>query len=300
MTEETVITIVEKYQKTMDWDTEKKVQLRENAIAALGEYLYMHIHRFKLDYVTEDTRSDFIVYLYPRFGTIIDQYDVCKATFGTYIRSIIRLSYRTFTRDKYGYEARQKIYEIEEVTRLLSLDAERECSEPCMNEICEDEITYAIQRALNITKHLSKKKKEIHARKIFLLACKTGCFLDDTLIDKIAGLTNFSIEYIKNNLETTRNAFLSKAEKHQHTAEKLNGFYIRYQRCKYELKYLDKDSARYYALEKEYQYCLKRWTSIRKQTSYSIRSPSNRFLSGILGLSRGTIDSTLASVSKPG
>ncbi len=300
MTEDVMIGLVEEYKKKEDRESESKTLAREKAIGALGEFLYLHLHRFRLDYVTEDTRSDFIVSLYPRFGAIIDQYDSSRASFGTYIRSIVRLSYRTFTRARYGYEARQKVYEMEEVTRLLSTDPERVPEEKRHREVCDAQVAYVLSKTLKKSLAMSKKKQEIHGRKIFLLACKAGIDLDDSLIKKLADSSGFTVEYLRTNLDRIREKCLKKSEQLQYISEKQNSFYIRCQRCLYEMKYLDKDSSRYLALEKEYRYCRKRWTAIREQAAKQIRAPSNRYLSSALGISRGTIDTTLATLPKGG
>ena len=64
------------------------------------------------------------------------------------------------------------------------------------------------------------------------------------------------------------------------------------------MKSFEKDSIRYENLEKEYKYCIKRWNDIRNSPERKIYTPSNRFLAVTLGISRGTIDATLASVKE--
>jgi hypothetical protein len=297
MTEDHLNSLIDSYINTAEKEEDRKKNLLEKAVAGLGEYLYLNLTRFKLDYLTEDIRSDFILALYPRLNKIIRQFDPEKASFRTYIRSVVRLSYHTFTRNRYGCEARQKVYETEEATRLLYLEAEKSLPEDRYSMVYEDEISYFMQQALSKTDRMSKKKQEIHARKIFLLACKTGSFLDDTVIARIAELTGYKISYISDKLEHLRGECEKKNEKMKRNLERLTGFYIRKRRCLYEMKYLDKDSSRYISLEKEYRYCIKRWTDIRLRNSRQIHSPSNRFLADILGLCRGTIDTTLASGS---
>ncbi len=287
MTENTVRTLLEEYRNNKT--------SRESVISALAEYLYTRLGRFRLEYLDEDMRGDFIVSIYPRLGKIIEQFDPNRASFSTYLRSVIRLSYRTFTRDRYGSEARQKVFNREEGTRLLSLEAER--SHGGKDAACarEDEPAYLIRHAFGKTGGLSAKQQEVRARRIFLLACKAGSILDDRMIRRIARNTGFSEQFLCEKLEEIRASCCNKKDKLQACIEKRNGYYIRTQRCLYEMKYLEKESSRYAALEKEYRYCLKRWTDMRRETGRKISSPSNRFLALALGISRGTIDATLAS-----
>lgn len=298
MTEDILICMIEAYKNTPDSERHKKKALLEKTVAGLGEFLYTHLRQFKLDYVTEDIRSDFIVALYPRFEKIITQFDAHKASFKTYLCSVVRLSYRTFTRNRYGYEARQKVYESEEATRLLCIESERFETPGGYSLVHEEEVAYVVNKTLGEAHKMSKKKKEIHARKIFLFACKSGSFLDDTSIAQISEFSGYTENYIKTKLDVVRNECHRKNEATKLTVEKQNGYYIRSRRCLYEMKYLDKTSTRYNSLEKEYRYCIKRWIIIRMQISKQSRSPSNRYLSVTLGLSRGTIDKTLALQAK--
>jgi len=268
---------------------------QDTVIAALAEYLYTHLGRFRLEYMDEDTRGDFLVSLYPRLGKIIEQFDPQRASFSTYIRSVIRLSWRTFSRDRYGSEARQKVYCAEEATRLLSIEAEQDRPGGWSCIACDDEPVYMLDRALQGGKNLSRKKQELRARRLYLLACKSGLMLDDRTLDRIAERTGFDREFLREKLEQIGASGGTRKEKLQKCIEKRNGYYIRSQRCLYEMKYLEKDSSRYGALEKEYRYCVRRWTDMRDRTRRKISTPSNRFLAEILGISRGTIDATLAS-----
>lgn len=297
MTEEKLISLVEIYQTNRD-DSAKK-----RAVAALSEFLYTNLHRFRLDFLTEDTRSDFIVNLYPRFEKLIEQFDPARASFGTYIRWIVRLSYRSFVKNRYVWEARQRIYEAEETTRLMSLQSDQNESgeeSSWTTRTCDSEQTYCTPDNRNQDTSLSDKKKEIRARKIFLLACKAGMFLDENAAQRVSELTGYSIAYIRSRLDYIQKAHSKKMDSIRSDQERKNSFYIRTQRCLYEMKYLDKDSSRYLALEKEYRYCVKRRNDLLRRSSRQIRTPSNRFLAGALGMSRGTIDATLASVLNDG
>lgn len=289
MTENELRTLVEKYKQNPD-------PLSKNtAIAGLGEFLYLNLKLFRLSYLTEDTRSDFIVTLYPRFAQIIDKFDSSKASFSTYIRTVVRLSYRTFIKTRYGYEAQQKVYETEETTRLMSMDNEWiNTTEPGI-QVNEDKTAYLIKKALQNPEKMSKKKKEIHGRKIFLLACKSGYSYSDASIKQLSAVSGYSYQFIRTKLDYIHSKTETKREKIRCTSEKLNSFYIRSQKCLYEMKYLDSDSARYYALEKEYRYCIRRWNDIRSACAHQRKDLSNRFLSSALGISRATIDNTLAT-----
>ena len=270
---------------------------QDKAVSALCEFIYTNFHQFKIDCANEDIRSDYIVWMYPRFSGIIKHYNPDKASFRTYLNWVIRLSFRTFLRSWYSAEAKQRVYEAEETTRLMSVEAEMENSGNWHENASENEAPYQNPK-IRGRKTLSTKKKEIQARKIFLLACKAGINLDDSLVWRIARKTGYSESYLRSKLDSIHLATATKRERTQMAIEKQNRYYIRAQKCLYEMKSFERSSIQYENLEKEYTYCIKRWNDIRNSPERKIYTPSNRFLAVTLGISRGTIDATLASLKE--
>jgi predicted nucleic-acid-binding Zn-ribbon protein len=289
MTIRNVTELIRQYKASQDQ------KVKELAITALAEYLYVHLRYFKLDYLTEDKRSDFIVFLYPRFPGIIERFDEGKSALITYLRWIVHLSYRTFTRERYIFEARQQVFATEEGTRLLSIETEQSNSQS-WNEIAGEDQKYYTARYFCESRNMTQKQKEIFARTIFLLACKSGVLLEDPLIEQISNLTGYTSNYIRTNLEFIQDKNRTRNEKLAKLKEVQNNYYIRCQRCLYELKYIDKQKSRYLELETEYRFCIKRLSELKTKAEKINRGPSNRFLAKLLGMSRVTIDGTLASV----
>lgn len=294
MTEEAIFSTVLSANKARE---NKELAL---AVTALAEFIYTRFHQFNLDCRDEDTRSDYLVWMYPRLSGVIANYNPEKASFRTYLNWVVRLSFRTFIRNRYGLEARQKAYETEEATRLLSIEAEytNEAEEESLAS--EDEAGYRKETGSGPEAKLSRKKKEIRSRMIFLLACKAGNYLDDALIARVARATGYGENYVRGKLECILRASDQTRERSRHCLEKRNGYYIRAQKCLYEMKFFERDTSRYASLEKEYHYCQRRWNDLRTGRSSRYKSPSNRFLARALGISRGTIDSTLASAMQDG
>jgi hypothetical protein len=281
MTEETLACAIQRQLETGSTDTKKA------AVDALCIYLYTQLSQFRLETLDEDARSDFITWLYPRFGNIIDQFDPDRASFKTYLTWVVRLSWRSFLKKKYSDKAREKVYEIEEMTQLLSKENEAGDS----HYAADTEPAYTKDRK---TVALSKKKKEIHSRKVLLLACKSGSYIDDGTIKQVARATGYSEQFIMEKIEIIRAKCRKKRDMEMRDAEKKHGYYMRAQRCLYEMKYLERDSARFIQLRKEYEFCVKRIEALKVAESRHIRTPSNRFLAETLGICRGTIDTTLA------
>ncbi len=293
MTEEALNGFIERY---IDEPTEDSLV---KAVDALGEFLYTHLKKYRLNIKNDDTRGDFIAWLYPKLPSIIQRFDPKKASFGTYINWIVRLTFRTFCRGRYGQEACQLVYQTEEETRLMSIMAEQvstgnwEQYRPMADMPCPGGERRAGRRK-------SAKRRELEARKLLLLACKAGHLLDDKDIAHIARLSGFSEEYITGKLDMIRQKGLLACERLRVAREKEYSFYLRAQRCRFEMKDMEKDCNRYLYLEREYRYCIRRMNDLRVRISRQLVSPSNRFLANTFGYCRGTVDSTLASVQNHG
>jgi hypothetical protein len=275
---------------------------REQAVGELATFIYLQLHQFHVDCRNEDTRGEYIVWMYPKLEGIIARFKPERASFRTYLTWVVKLSFRTYMRNRYTQEARNRAWQSEEETRIMSLEAEQETGADWNVCTSEKEARYEESQTGAGRKRifLSDKKKEIRARKIFLLACKAGNFLDDEMIAHVAAQTGYSDNYIREKLDFIRKAGARNRDRARACVEKQNGYYIRARRCLVEMRTTESTAPRYAALEKEYLYCWRRWNALRNCRSARIRPPSNRFLAAALGISRGTIDSTLASAMQDG
>ncbi len=281
----------------------KRWECEENsrkAIAALAEFLYTRLNQFRVHCANDDVKSDYIVWMYPRFKRIIDRFDPGKASLRTYLGWVIGLSFRTFIRASYGQEANQRAYECEEATRILSVEAECGAHDVWVDGTADAEAVFARLPSIAEDAHLSAKKKEIRARTILLLACKSGCYLDESHIAKVAEMTDYDENYVRNTIERIQAALRKKTDRSKSALERKNGFYVRARRCAIEMRYLDEKTARYEKLRRERVYCQKRWQELCERGKIRVNSPSNRFLAATLGLSRGTVDATLATALQGG
>ena len=267
---------------------------RKRAIDALGIFLYENLQKYRLSVRDEDTRSDFIVWPYPRFGGLIDRFDPERASFGTFLNWNVRLTFRSFCRSRYGTEARQRVYEAEEETRIRSEMAERENSgtwELYAGESAPLPLARPVAGA-------TKKRREIEARTLLLLACKAGYELDDATIESVSRRTGLEPASLRERVDLVRRQSLQCRDRLRLSREREYRYYLRASRCLFEMGQIDKATNRYQALERERAYCQRRIASIRDQIERQQKTPSNRFLAKALGFCRGTVDSTLAAAAQ--
>ncbi len=269
---------------------------RKRAIDALGIFLYENLQKYRLSIRDEDTRSDFIVWLYPRFGGMIDRFNPERASFGTFLNWNVRLTFRSFCRSRYGTEARQRVYEAEEETRIRSEMAEQENSG--IWELYAGE-PFPGPRAKD-SANASRKRREIEARTLLLLACKAGYEMDDATIESVSRRTGLDAKTLRARVDLVRRQSLHCQDRLRLSREREYRYYLRASRCLYEMGQIDKATNRYQALERERAYCQRRIASIRDQIKRQQKTPSNRFLAKTLGFCRGTVDSTLAAAAQRG
>lgn len=141
----------------------------------------------------------------------------------------------------------------------------------------------------------SPKQKEIQARQLLLLACKSGYDINDHHIQNIVRCTGMSEEYLRKKLDSVRQRWVLSRDRLRILRERRYFFYLRSQKNLIEMEKVDPQTTRYEVLRREYQYCLKRTCDLKKQSRRLQTSPSNRFLALALGIPRGTVDSTLAA-----
>ncbi|ULQ59763.1 hypothetical protein K7I13_15145 [Brucepastera parasyntrophica] len=267
--------------------------LKEKTVQGMGEYLYMNLLKYPFRGMDEDVRSEFIVWLYPKLSLLLDRYDAGRSGFITYFDMLVHLSYRTFLRQQIIKQTKHQIFTMEEEAELKSIMEENNNNDWGMAAE-EPEIPY-LCRNMDCREKRKKYKDTLDNRQIFLLTCKAGMYVSDTMIKKVAAYTGYEETYIQTTIDRIRTQWFDRYEKLLRDREKRNEYYFRVRNCHSQMQLVDRESQRFSQLEKEYHYCAKRLEILQKSLIHRRRCPSNRFLAGILGISRGTIDTALAT-----
>lgn len=282
------------------WTVNREGDALNGLVANLAEFLYLNMDRYRLEWHDEDRKSDFFIWLYPKFPNIILKFDPDKASFPTYLYWNVRMSWKSFIRSSFSAQALNRVIEAEEKTRILCMDSENPGSGHWVSCTSDHSLQYPESNCGKVDQRLSAKQRDIRSRQILLLACKSSPFLDDADIVRVARATGCGEEYLREKVDELRSACRGKDRTVRQSRERLNALYFRIQRCKYEMKYLESQSSRYVDLERECKSCEKRLIAVRRLASRHLKAPSNRLLAKTLGIPRGTVDSTLASVKPAG
>ncbi len=287
--ESQIAKFVERYRRTGS-DDDKNAAIQE-----LGIFLYTEMGRLRIRIQNEDRKSDFVTWLYPKLGTMIDRYDPARSRFETYIGNICRLYFRTFLRQQYRTSAEEAVFSDPEFVHY----SEAESSET------ETEVLSRIAAVAESDPAYLIKKRTAHAealrrKKILLLACKAAPFLNDQLIVQIGEITGYGENTIRLLTENLKKECFKKISQNLLYRQKRNYYFLRSRRCEIELSGLETGCSRYERLKKEYSYCRDQWLRCRNKTWTHSQVPSNRTIARITGICRGTVDSTLATAVRDG
>jgi len=283
-----------------EWSETRNPETLDGLVARLAEYLYLNMDRYRLEWNDEDRIRDYFSWLYPKFAPILSKFDPAKASFGTYLFWNVRMSWKSYIRASFSQQAKERVLEAEERTRVLCQDAEWLDSDAWVCSTLDEVAPYAESGGERLARRVTKKQRAIQARRILLLACKSSPFLDDNDIARVARETCYDEDNLRKKVEELRAACKEKNRVVSRSKERVNDLYFRVQRCKYEMKYLDSDSSRYADLKRECETCEKRLELARRVASRHHKTPSNRLLARTLGIPRGSVDSTLASARPDG
>ena len=69
---------------------------RKKAVDTLFQYLYFNLGEFGIFETSEDMRSDFVLWLYPKLYYLIGSYNPNRSIFSTYLRMSLSYNWKLF------------------------------------------------------------------------------------------------------------------------------------------------------------------------------------------------------------
>jgi hypothetical protein len=239
--------------------------------------------RFYLNRWKQDETFDFLCWVYPRLGRSIDRYKDQGSTFDAYIGSVIRMSYKEFylqKKDKAAMEyswwnARaEELYAASDVPHydgvdVTSSDAERSVIMPVKNQ-----------------------------RQVLFLLLKCYYFLSEDFVDKIAPALNIhkdELIMMINNLHELRKR---QEDEIDLLRRRINSQYYRCLCFESRMKAAPEGSAHFEKMKRCLDRGRMRLRSMRKHLSRMRLNASNRQVAELLGVPKGTIDSSLHALKE--
>ena len=245
------------------------------------KYLIDNKNKYNLFSGHPDRWFDFIGWLYPRLSRAVDYYRETGSSFDSYINSIVHWS---------GKEYRA----IEERRRIT----EYICWKSKNMEVRNSSPEYAEE---NNTEHDQKPLFQLaffSCRQILILFLKAYYFIDENILSRVSNRTKINIEHLRVLLDRVREKRLPRDIKINTYKENLNSQYLRciaYQSRLYEAC---PGTAKYYKLSKYLERARRRYYFMKERFNNVRLEATNRQVSEVLNIPKGTVDSALYNIKK--
>ncbi len=244
---------------------ENRLSLEEGSKKII-EHIYSNPLRFGLVQMSEDERSDFILYLFEHFNNIIMNYSENMSAFSTYIINVVKKKKCAWYRNCFRARAKQesvKQYYINEEPKVF----------------CEDPILYCN----NVKNERLYNHKEALA--ILVIALKSSYYLTPYHISVLSQKTGYSEKTLCELKERIEQCIQKKIDLCTSTYEKISSSYIKKNSCYYELMRVEKNSCISERLkERHITYTLNWKRHLINYKKKSLIRPSNSQIAEVLNL----------------
>jgi hypothetical protein len=240
------------------------------------KYVLNNYRSFYLNDWEEDECIDFLCWLYPRIGRAIDNYQYAGASFTAYITSLIRFSARE-------YRIVEREHHIIEQTYW--------------NVATEDMAVRDPEPEYLATQTRPKPFRPVaNPRQALILLLKSYCFVSDDFIARAAPAIGMQKEELIQMVETLRNIRFEQDLEIRDLRERIYGQFFRCKTFECRRDASVEGSSRYYVMQKRLERAEKRLENMKKALKTIKSGASNRQVAGILGVSKGAVDSNIHAV----
>ena len=238
-------------------------------------YLLENFERFRLFNGNRDTWNDFISSLYPRIARAVDLYRDLGSSFDAYIASLL-----------YG-AARE--YRCRESDRSMT---EYVCWQARAEEmaVSESEPEYIETR-----KRVSLPD-DISPKQILFLLLKSYFFVSDEFVKRVAQTIHINVDLVQEIIDELRRR---RADKEAEILALRERLHCQHYRCiAYQKRMMStlRGTDYHERMKDRYERARKRFYKMRKRLGGMRMSASNRMIADVLGIPRGTVDSSLSAI----
>lgn len=258
----------------------------EELLNLLAERIYFSMPGGR--YLSEDERSDFFCFFYPKLTSLIQRFQYNGISFTAYLNKTIRFQVKGFRISKIRENRLQKLYG----------------SVLFWENVEEEELTYGVETCM-IPRQVRKVLKiegdgKIHdpayQRRLLYLILKNAYFIDLESLDYLAVLGGFEPKWLLQIVEEIRSFLLFKEVRLAGLIKRRNLTLLKIYRLQELLTWSDESSKKelLFQIQKSRKRLAEYIADIRKVHFY----PTNREISLITGIPKGTIDSSLFELKR--
>ncbi len=276
---------------------------QKEAVDTLFQYLYFNLGEFGVYCGSEDMRSDFLLWLYPKLDAIIGDYNPDRSIFPTYLRMSLTYSWKLFLRrnreqatyDSIAQDDQQRLVEMRRDEQDGLQNYELYAASPPPSYTVSPEKAQSIQETIR----WESKRKDIYTRYFLELLCKSCFCINEHLLQTVAGHLGISVRKVRLLIEEAKELTDKRDAVYNEWAAKRDFYYVRYKSATLQLRKVDEAHGSVIKRLKNRQaYSYARWQGYLKRIREYTRGPSNRALARQLGVSRATVDSDLGELKK--
>ena len=248
---------------------------RKDFEGMIFQHLLENFERFRLFNGNRDTWNDFLASIYPRIVRAIDTYRDMGASFDAYIVSLIHGAARE-------YRCRETDRSITEYV--------------CWKARAEDMVVSESEPEYNETRRRTSIPDDINPRQILFLLLKSYFFVSDEFVKRVAKTINMNSELVQGIIDELRKR---RSDKEAEIMDLRDRLHCQYYRCiAYQKRMIStQEGTDYYERMKDrFERARKRYYNMKKRLGGMRMTASNRMIAEVLGIPRGTIDSSLSAI----
>jgi len=248
---------------------------RKNFEGMIFKHLLENFERFRLFKGNHDTWSDFLTSLYPRIVRAIDLYRDLGSSFDAYIVSLVHCAARE-------YNCRESDHSMTEYACWQARAKEMVLS--------ESEPEYTESR-----KHVSIPD-DINPRQILFLLLKSYFFVSEEFVKRVAKAIHMDADLVQSIIDELRRLRSDKDAEIMDLRERLHCQYYRCITYQKKMNNTQQGTEYHERMKDRYERARKRFYKMKKRLGGMRMSASNRMIAEVLGIPRGTIDSSLSAI----
>jgi hypothetical protein len=138
--------------------------------------------------------------------------------------------------------------------------------------------------------------EDINRKQVLLLLLKSYFFVSDEYVEKVAGTIGMKVDVIQNMIAELRKRRCEKEAQIRNLRERLH---CQHYRClAYQKRMIKAQSGTdyYERMKGRYERAKKRYNAMKKRLGGMRMAASNRMIAEVLGVPRGTVDSSLSAI----
>lgn len=248
---------------------------RKDFEGLLFQYLLDNFERFHIFNKNREQWNEFLSWLYPRLARAIDLYRDLGSSFDAYISSLVHNASREYRCRETDHHLTEHVCWRAKAEEMMLLETEPEYHE---------------------SPEVVSLPRDINPRQVLLLLLKSYFFVSDEFVKQVVKTIGMEIEVVQNMINELRKRRSGKENEILDLRERLH---CQYYRClAYQKRMSNAQQGTDYHEKMMFRFnrARKRFYAMKKRLGGMRMSASNRMIAEVLGIPRGTVDSSLSAI----